>query len=97
MLFNLSCERCYKNSKKGYAIYCRSDLGPCFTGDGAAELTAFEPFNGENKCASRANEPGYNIPLEGGKNMLTNEEDGYFTISELEVWGVTFVCNNNNC
>ena len=91
MLFNLSRERCYQNSKEKYAIYCRSDLGPCFTGDGAAELTAFEPFNGENNCRSGACCPGYKIPLEGGKNMLTNEENGDFTISELEVWGVTFV------
>ena len=97
MLFNLSRERCYQNSKEAKAIYCRSDLGPCFIGYGHHELVAFEPFNGENKCYSGANCPGYNIPLEGDKNMLTNEEDGWFTISELEVWGVTFVCNNNNC
>ncbi len=29
--------------------------------------------------------------MEGGKNMLTNLEDGDFTISELEVWQVTFI------
>ena len=92
MLFNLSRERCY-NSKEKYAILYASNLGPCFTGNGATELIAFEPFNGENRCRSFANNPGYNIPLEGGKNMLTNEKDGDFTISELEVWGVTFVCN----
>ena len=92
MLFNLSRERCYQNLKEENAIYCRSDVGPCFTGYGyRAELLAYEPFNGENKCRSEANHSGYNIPLEGGKNMLTNEEDGEFTISELEVWGVTFV------
>jgi hypothetical protein len=97
MLFNLSRERCYQNSKKGVAIYCRSNVGPYFTGNGNSELVACEPFNGKKYCHSYANESGYNIPLEGGKNMLTNEEDGEFTISELEVWGVTFACNNNNC
>ena len=50
MLFNLSRERCYQNSKEGCAIGCRSDLGPYFTGIGVAELVACEPFNGENKC-----------------------------------------------
>jgi hypothetical protein len=93
MLFNLSRERCYQNSKEGVAIYCRSNVGPCFNGYRNVELVAGEPFNGENKCCSLANYPGYNIPLEGGKNMLTNEKDGWFTISELEVWEVTFVCN----
>ena len=90
MLFNLSRERCY-NSKEENAIYCRSNYGPCFTGNRYAELIACEPFNGEKNCRSHANYSGYNIPLEGGKNMLTNEKDIDFTISELEVWGVTFV------
>ncbi len=30
----------------------------------------------------------FDIPSgEGGKNMLTNQKDGSFTISEIEVWG----------
>jgi hypothetical protein len=53
-----------------------------------------EPFNGNGKCQSRANKPGYKIVIEGGKNMLTNKEDGYFTITELEVWQVTFIVIN---
>ena len=46
-------------------------VGPVFAGDGW-DLGAFEPFNGENKCASNANYDGYRIGFEGGKNMLTN-------------------------
>ena len=91
MLFNLSRERCYQNSKQKYAIACLSAYGPWFSGDVYAELAAYEPFNGENKCYSYANCPGYNIPLEGGKNMLTNKENGEFTITELEVWEVKYL------
>jgi hypothetical protein len=57
------------------------------------ELSAWEPFNGDGKCYSGANKPGYKIVIEGGKNMLTNKEDGYFTISELEVWEAVNVEN----
>ena len=61
--------------------------GPCFRGGLPPELGASgEPFNGKNKCFSWANEPGYKIPLENGKNQLTNQADGAFTITELEVW-----------
>ena len=35
--------------------------------------------------------PGYKIPIEDGKNMLTNKEDGDFTITELEVWEVKYI------
>ena len=36
--------------------------------------------------------PGYAIPVDGaGTNMLTNKKDGAFTISELEVWQVTYL------
>jgi hypothetical protein len=38
-----------------------------------SELCALnEPFNGDGKCLSQANRDGYNIVIEGGKNMLTN-------------------------
>ncbi len=40
-----------------------------------------------------ANSSGYKIPLKDGKNMLTNKEDGDFTITELEVWEVKFIVN----
>jgi hypothetical protein len=53
-----------------------------------------EPFNGDGRCGSNANHPGYKIVIEGGKNMLTNKEDLDFTITELEVWQVTFIVNN---
>ena len=37
-----------------------------------------------------ANLSGYGILKDSdGKNMLTNKEDGNFTITELEVWEVT--------
>ncbi len=45
-------------------------------------------FNYDTFCRSLANQSGYCIGLEGGKNMLTNKEDGDFTISEIEVWEV---------
>jgi hypothetical protein len=51
-----------------------------------------EPFNGDGKCWSYANKPGYHIPVDdGGINMLTNKKDVLFTITELEVWQVTYL------
>jgi hypothetical protein len=55
------------------------------------ELHADTPFNDDGKCVSWANRDGYKIVIEGGKNMLSNMNDGYFTITELEVWEVTFI------
>jgi hypothetical protein len=79
------------------AITCRKDRGPSF---GFVELSAFnEPFNKENACRSWTNEDVYNIPRNSeGINMLTNQKCNSglndrkceFTISEIEVWGVTF-------
>jgi hypothetical protein len=51
-------------------------------------LRANEPFNGDGKCLSLAEFSIFNIFKEGGLNMLTNNKDGAFTISELEVWEV---------
>ena len=69
-------------------------MGPSFIGDSSFELAAYDqPFNGDNKCYSCANAPGYKIPIEDGKNMLTNKKDGNFTITELEVWEVKFIVN----
>jgi hypothetical protein len=67
-------------------------LGPCFSGGGSGELSALaEPFNGENRCHSYAKQPGYAIPVDGaGTNMLTNKKGDSFTITELEVWEVTY-------
>jgi hypothetical protein len=87
-LFNLTRSRHFPSKATGNDIYCRSDIGPCFSGDsGASDLSASEqPFNGKNSCYSFANKFSYKIPLVDGKNQLTNQADGKFTISELEVW-----------
>jgi hypothetical protein len=88
MLFNLSCCRHFPSKKIGTGILCNSDLGPYFEGESTSELSAWdEPFNGEGKCNSYANQPSYCIPVDSaGLNMLTNRKNGGFTITELEVW-----------
>jgi hypothetical protein len=93
MLFNISCCRHFPSKLTGKDIYCYENYGPGFSGNGGSELDAItEPFNGEGNCRSSTNEPGYDIPLDAaGLNMLTNKEDKCFTISELEVWEVTFL------
>ncbi len=55
------------------------------------ELAAVNaPFNGKKSCCSWANCSGYKIGMEtdGVTNKLTRKEDGYFTITELEVWSL---------
>jgi hypothetical protein len=86
-LFNLTRSRHFPSMATGKDIYCGSNYGPCFVGGNySSELAAFrEPFNDKISCATRA-KSGYNIPLSDGKNQLTNKEDGWFKISELEVW-----------
>ena len=37
---------------------------------------------------------GYNIPMEEDKNMLTNLKEIRFTISEIEVWEVREILND---
>ena len=45
--------------------------------NGYFELISFGIFSG----------PGYEIPKDdAGNNMLTNTKDGYFSITEFEVW-----------
>ena len=92
MLFNLSCCRHFPTKQTGEEILCSRVLGPCFSGGDGSELTAYdEPFNGVGNCYSYANYPGYGIPVDAqGINTLTNKEGGKFTISELEVWEVTY-------
>jgi hypothetical protein len=92
MLFNLSQQTQFKNHRTGREILCRCDWGPCYGNNG---LRAFQPFNGDGNCGSLANEDSYKIPLKDGKNTLTNKEGGFFTITELEVWGVTEMVSNN--
>jgi hypothetical protein len=86
MLFNLSQQTQFKTHRTGKEIFCWSGCGPCY---GNTELAADEPFNGDGNCKSRANSATFKIPLKDGKNTLTNKEDGWFTITELEVWQVT--------
>ncbi len=93
MLFNLSCCRHFPSKLTGNDIKCYRYYGPCFQGSGVSELSAIdEPFNGDGNCKSFTNYSSYEIPLDAaGLNMLTNKMDGKFTISELEVWEVTFL------
>jgi hypothetical protein len=63
-LFNLTRSRHFPSKATGRDILCGSKLGPCFSGGGKSELAAWEPFNGKDKCYSRANQPGYDIPSE---------------------------------
>ena len=92
MLFNLSKQSHFPNKRTGNEIYCCSNYGPYF-GGGNYELSAlYEPFNGDNKCYSGAKKPGYDIPVDGaGTNMLTNKKDAHFTITELEIWQVSYI------
>ena len=64
-LFNLTRSRHFPSKATGKDIFCSSSYGPCFCGGYMNELIAYdEPFNGEENCRSRANEPSYNIPSE---------------------------------
>jgi hypothetical protein len=86
-LFNLTRSRHFPSKATGKDIYCSKIYGPCFHGGDGIELVAYgQLFNGKDKCISWVNQPAYNIPLVDGKNQLTNQADGGFTISELEVW-----------
>ncbi len=88
ILFNLNHQRSFKNKGTGNEICNGNTWGPHFRGDGGSDLGAFQPFNGNGRCYSWVNEPGYGITAEGGKNMLTNQYHGWFTLSELEVWEI---------
>jgi hypothetical protein len=83
----------FPSKKTGEDIGCKKDKGPCFEGSDSCELVAYyEPFNGDDNCTSSVNESSYDIPMDGtGINLLTNKEVRDFTISELEVWEVTFL------
>jgi hypothetical protein len=72
-IFNLTQEREFKNKGTGKEIRCHKSNGPNFAGSNNSDLgVTREPFNGNGKCYSWVNKPGYGIPEEGGKNMLTN-------------------------
>jgi hypothetical protein len=96
MLFNLTTHASFQCKHPSYAISCSKDRGPSF---GYNELSAVnEPFNKENACRSDTNDVAYNIPLNSEViNMLTNMKRNVFspnccnfTITELEVWGVSY-------
>jgi hypothetical protein len=90
MLFNLSQEKVFKNTGTGKEIFCWNCYGPCF---GDSELkVCMGKFNEDENCVSYAYHEAYKIPLgDGRKNMLTNKENGLFTITELEVWEVKYL------
>ncbi len=97
MLFNFTTHTSFPCKNPSWAIWCRKDKGPYF---GYSELSAYyEPFNKEDACLSWTNSSGYSIPRNSeGINMLTNQKCNgefaidlcNFTISEIEVWGVSF-------
>ncbi len=85
MLFNLTTHKSFPCLKPSDAIKC---IGPTF---GYYELSIIdEPFNLKNACMSMHDEV-YKIPVDRyGNNLLTNKKSPKFTITEIEVWGVTF-------
>ena len=93
-LFNLTRKRHFPCIDATRAIYRKSDRGPCF---GTTDIESHEPFNARNMWWSYIEKGGYQIKKDAeGRNMLTNlkiEKDWnghgtYFTITELEVWGL---------
>ena len=93
-MFNLSSSRQFKGSHNA-EIYCSTYYGPIFKADGNNwELGAGQPFNGDNKCLSYANQPGFGIGVDAdGNNLLTNKKGDWFTITEIEVWQIVNVEN----
>ncbi len=99
VVFNLTTHRSFPVNKGGDAITCGKSWGPTF-GGGWSELSALnEPFNADKVCQSWANRDSYSIPVDSERiNMLTNQKCNdddrpdlcAFTISELEVWGITY-------
>ena len=55
VLFNLTQQTAFRVIETDQAIACQKDLGPCFSNT----LSAWEPFNGNNKCISRYNHNYY--------------------------------------
>ncbi len=47
-------------------------------------------------CSSIANMNGFRIKMKDGKNTLTNNQNGNFTISELEIWQIKEYINEQN-
>jgi hypothetical protein len=56
-----------------------------------AELKAYPPFNGYNNCKSFARNPAYLIGRDDdGRNLMTMSKNELFTITEIEVWQITY-------
>ena len=96
VLFNLTLFTSHKCKTPKMAIKCKANWGPRFGDD---ELYAVGPFNEANMCHSYINNDGYGICKDKeGRNELTDLKCGIplygiksdFTISELEVWQLTF-------
>ena len=96
MLFNLTTQASFQCINTSRAIWCGKNSGPVF---GYGELSGeYEPLNKSSAFISstKFHNSAYNIPRNSeGINKLTNEKcditgTGYFTISEIEVWGVSF-------
>jgi hypothetical protein len=95
ILFNLTRCKSFACQYPFLAIKCHENNGPCF---GNGELGIYyDKFNEEFACYSWVYEDSFFIPLNYNVvNDLTNktfifigEPLSRFTISELEVWGVT--------
>ena len=96
MLFNLNEFRHYPCKIYECAIWNYPNCGPYFGLNG--ELQTLEPFNEPDHCSASMHENWcYKVPQDDNKkSMLTNTKVGAnltqtkFTISELEVWQLTF-------
>ncbi len=102
MLFNLSCCRHFPCKTAYDAILCEFETGPCFGNTGLEPDLYVNPIydsatdsypNIPFRCSSKTHRKGYEIPFEGGKNMLVNMKTYHddFYITELEVWEVKFL------
>jgi hypothetical protein len=104
ILFNLTTHASFPCKNPSYAIKWDTYEGPNF-GDGELRAGEYSFYNTENACSSLTFGIGgvnpynsYKIPLNSeGINLLTNKKCDerlymlcYFTVSELEVWGVSF-------
>ncbi len=96
-LFNLTRKRSFPIDKQYERVAIRSSKykGPSF-GENYELSANCSPLNTENGCWSYRDEMSFRISCDSeGKNMLTNRYFEFhsrseFTISELEVWGITF-------
>lgn len=92
MVFNLSKSRHFPSNCNAEDIsYTESgrEAGPRFSK--ALRASAFTwTLTDPEQCSSSAECDTYEIGYDDNKlNKLTNENDGAFTISELEIWEIT--------